>query len=77
MAAALRCVGGHPRKTRKSFFIAVYGNGMGAFALGRRARGEENSMGMEVAKRNLSLFISFVGGERHEIVEIPSWQYLD
>ncbi len=75
MAAALRW--GPSQEDEEEFFIAVYGNGMGAFALGRRARGEENSMGMEVAKRNLSLFIHFVGGKRQEIVEIPYWQYRD
>ena len=74
MAAALRW--GPSQEDEEEFFIAVYGNGMGAFALGRRARGEENSMGMEVAKRNLSM-LSYFPEKRHEIVEIPSWQHRD
>ncbi len=40
------------------------------------SEGEENSMGMEVAKRNLSM-LSYFAEKRHEIVEIPSWQYRD
>ncbi len=53
---------------------------MGALSPAARPRAEseeeENSMGMEVAKRNLSM-LSYFAEKRHEIVEIPSWQYRD